>query len=98
MQNTILRGRYKITKTLGRGRFGETYLAEDLDRPSQPRCVVKKLHATFNSDKDLEVAKRFFNNEAQVLYNLGDRSCCYECSRRNAGCYSASFFFAIQAC
>jgi serine/threonine-protein kinase len=58
---------------LGRGGFGETYLAEDLDRPSQPRCVVKKLHATFNSDKDLEVAKRFFNNEAQVLYNLGDR-------------------------
>lgn len=58
---------------MGRGGFGETYLAEDLDRPGQPKCVVKKLRAAFNSVKELEVAKRFFNTEAQVLYNLGDR-------------------------
>lgn len=34
---------------------------------------MKKLHANFNSVKELDIAKRFFNNEAQVLYNLGDR-------------------------
>jgi len=73
MQNAVLRGRYKIVKNLGRGGFGETYLAEDLDRPSQPKCVVKKLHAIFKSVKDLAIAKRFFDTEAQVLYNLGDR-------------------------
>lgn len=74
MQNAVLRGRYKIVQNLGRGGFGETYLAVDLDRPSQPKCVVKKLHAIFKSVKDLEIAKRFFDTEAQVLYNLGDRS------------------------
>lgn len=71
--NDVLRGRYKIIRDLGRGGFGETYLAEDLDRPSYPKCVVKKLHASFNSVKELEIAKRFFNTEAQALYNLGDR-------------------------
>ena len=35
----ILRNRYKIIKSLGCGGFGDTYLAEDLDLPGNPKCT-----------------------------------------------------------
>ncbi len=70
--DTILRGRYKITKLLGRGGFGETYLAEDGDRPGNPICVVKQLRPVSNSPNVLKAAQRLFNNEAEILYKLGN--------------------------
>lgn len=71
MLNTILRGHYKIISHLGGGGFGQTYLAEDIDLPTHPTCVVKQLKPVSNELFVLETAKRLFDQEAEMLYSLG---------------------------
>ena len=71
MINTILRGHYKIISHLGGGGFGQTYLAEDIDLPTHPTCVVKQLKPVSNEPFILETAKRLFDQEAEMLYSLG---------------------------
>jgi serine/threonine protein kinase len=69
--NTILRGHYKIIRHLGGGGFGQTYLAEDVDLPKHPICVVKQLKPTSKEPFVLETSKRLFDQEAEILYALG---------------------------
>lgn len=71
MLNTILRGHYKIISHLGGGGFGQTYLAEDIDLPTHPTCVVKQLKPLSHEPFVLETAKRLFDQEAEMLYSLG---------------------------
>jgi serine/threonine protein kinase len=71
MIGTILRGRYAILKQLGSGGFGETYVAEDRDLPGSPKCVVKRLKPQSQDPFVLRTAKRLFDTEAAVLYQLG---------------------------
>ena len=71
MLNTILRGHYKIISHIGGGGFGQTYLAEDIDLPTHPICVVKQLKPVSKEPVVLEVAKRLFDQEAEMLYSLG---------------------------
>ncbi|MCU0550499.1 MAG: CHASE2 domain-containing protein [Leptolyngbya sp. Prado105] len=67
-----LGGRYKITKVLGSGGFGETYIAEDTQRPGNPACVVKHLRPASNNPRHLQLARRLFKSEAQSLERLGE--------------------------
>ncbi len=71
MTDTTLAGRYHILKPLGSGGFGHTFLAEDLFLPGHPRCVVKQLQPQSTNSQVMEVARRLFNREAEVLYQLG---------------------------
>jgi eukaryotic-like serine/threonine-protein kinase len=66
-----LGGRYKIVSHLGAGGFGQTFLAEDLHLPGRPVCVLKQLKPEINNDNTLQMARRCFNTEAEVLYQLG---------------------------
>jgi serine/threonine-protein kinase len=71
MIGQLLGGHYRIVKSLGKGGFGETYLAVDLHLPDRPQRVVKQLKPQSNNPLVLETAKKLFDREAEVLYQLG---------------------------
>ncbi|MBF2098736.1 MAG: CHASE2 domain-containing protein [Gloeomargaritaceae cyanobacterium C42_A2020_066] len=68
---STLAGRYRVRKVLGEGGFGRTYLAQDVQRPGQPECVVKQLRPARSDPKFLLLARRLFNTEAEILEILG---------------------------
>ena len=70
----LLGGHYQVIQQLGAGGFGHTFLAKDLHLPGQPICVVKQLKPIATDPKHLQVARRLFDTEAQVLYRLGIHS------------------------
>ncbi|WP_143467675.1 protein kinase domain-containing protein [Leptolyngbya ohadii] len=69
--NKPLGGRYRIVQQLGVGGFGRTFLAADLHLPGHPQCVIKHLRPQVKSEDTLLMARRCFNTEAEVLYQLG---------------------------
>ncbi len=70
----ILVGRYQIVKHLGGGGFGETFIARDTHLPGKPECVVKKLKTQSTDSLNLQIARRLFDTEAQVLHRLGNHN------------------------
>jgi len=71
LQNKTLGGRYKISNILSSGGFSETYLAQDIQLPGNPTCVVKQLRPRSNDPKHLRLARRLFDREAKTLLQLG---------------------------
>lgn len=67
--SSLLGSRYRILRELGRGGFGYTYLAEDVNRFNE-LCVLKEFFPQVNDDAALQKAKQLFEREAGVLYQL----------------------------
>jgi eukaryotic-like serine/threonine-protein kinase len=67
----MLKGRYQVIQQLTQGGFGVTFVAEDTQRPGNPKCVVKKLQPRFDDEQTLKIAKRLFQQEAETLEKLG---------------------------
>jgi serine/threonine-protein kinase len=66
----ILQNRYRLTKSLGQGGFGRTYLAQDRDRFNEI-CVIKEyLVPTQAGEYVLNKTKELFQREAEVLYKI----------------------------
>ena len=68
---TLDKGRYLLGKVLGSGGFGKTYLAEDNQNPQRATCVVKHLQPARKDIRFLQVARRLFRNEGEILAQLG---------------------------
>jgi serine/threonine protein kinase, bacterial len=65
----LLGGRYRVVRELGRGGFGRTYLAEDVNR-FQELCVLKEFVPQVEGEAALEKAQQLFAREANILYQL----------------------------
>jgi serine/threonine-protein kinase len=73
MNTLILNNRYQILETLGRGGFGETFLAIDTHMPSSRKCVIKRLQPTTQSPRTPDWLCERFQREAAILEELGER-------------------------
>ena len=65
-----IQGRYYVVKQLGRGGVGVTFLAQD-QQCFDSYCVVKQLKPKTVNSQTLDIARRLFNREAEIMNRLG---------------------------
>ncbi|WP_204104493.1 MULTISPECIES: serine/threonine-protein kinase [Spirulina sp. CCY15215] len=72
MQGTILGQRYGITRHLSTGRFSQTYLAEDLSLPGNPRRILLQLNLRSRHPQLVKYARYLFKKETRILAEVGE--------------------------
>jgi serine/threonine protein kinase len=65
----VLENRYRPLRSIGRGGFGKTYLAEDVKKFGE-QCVIKQFAPYSGNDGDTEKIR--FRDEAKQLQRLGE--------------------------
>lgn len=70
----LLNNRYRILKEIGRGGFGQTFLAIDTHMPSERRCAIKQLQPILGNQQDYRWVQERFQREAAILEQLS-RGC-----------------------
>jgi serine/threonine protein kinase, bacterial len=68
-EGVLLGDRYRITKEIGQGGFGRTYLCADINRFNEP-CVLKEFAPQVQGTALLTKAQELFEREAGVMYRL----------------------------
>ncbi len=71
---TILAERYSIQSLLGRGGFGITFLARNINLPGQPLCVIKQLALSSTDEQEIATLQHQFYLEAATLSSLGSHA------------------------
>jgi len=67
---TLLKKRYKIVRTLGRGGQGAVYLCEDMDVYKQKRAIKQLLNVKDMSREEKNLALKMFEKEGAFLSHL----------------------------
>jgi serine/threonine protein kinase len=70
----VLKGRYRIERSLGRGGSGVTYVATDINDSEGTEYVIKHLQPPSTDPVVLQTTRRLFQKEAGILEALGTHS------------------------
>ncbi len=65
----LLRDRYQILRFIGKGGFGNTFLAADVSHLQPSLCVIKQLNA---KRQNSSMGQKLFEREAKILGAIGD--------------------------
>jgi serine/threonine protein kinase len=68
----LLDGRYRIIQVLSSNPWGQSCLAEDIRRPSQPKCIVQQINPIPAETNYVDAVRHLFVREAAILEKLSE--------------------------